>query len=166
MLLKKSMHPRFKNALALLAEGKTRAEAAVEMDCTRKTFTEYVGKGVKAMGVRTVERAMYLLAVRQYTQNNVLEVALTPRELQVVKCMSAGLSNKQIGYELRMSEQTAKNHCSRIFGKLGIEVGIGSRLVAVLVAHKLGLVDAFAMIQQMQDGQYEVKMPQLKRGKI
>lgn len=164
MILKKAMQPRFRRALELLAEGKTRAEASVEMACNRDTFNEYARKAAKAMEAPTIERAMYLLAVRQHAQENVLEVDLTPREFEIVKCMSAGLSNKQIAHELSMAESTVKNHTADIYRKFGLEQGAGGRLIAVLLAHKLGLVDAFAMITQMQNGQYEVKVPQVKRG--
>ena len=127
------------------------------MGCTRKTFTGYVSRAVKAMEAPTIERAMYLLAVRQHTQNNVIEVGLSPRELEVVQGMSAGLSNKQIAYGLHVAEHTIKNHTANIYQKFGLDGGAGSRLLTVLLAHKLGLVNAFAMITQMQDGQFEVR---------
>ncbi|MGH3245708.1 MAG: response regulator transcription factor, partial [Trebonia sp.] len=45
--------------------------------------------------------------------------ALTPRESEVLRLMSRGLSNRQIGEELFISQKTASVHVSNILGKLG-----------------------------------------------
>ena len=42
---------------------------------------------------------------------------LSPRETQVVRLIVDGMSNKEIGSGLNLSEKTVKNHISRIFGK-------------------------------------------------
>ena len=44
---------------------------------------------------------------------------LTERELQVLRGMSGGRSNGEIGRELYLSEDTIKTHARRLFGKLG-----------------------------------------------
>lgn len=46
--------------------------------------------------------------------------ALTSRELQVLKEIVAGRSNKEIGAELSISEATVKTHINSILGKLGV----------------------------------------------
>jgi DNA-binding NarL/FixJ family response regulator len=46
-------------------------------------------------------------------------VQLTERELQVLRGMSQGKSNGQIGRELYLSEDTIKTHARRLFRKLG-----------------------------------------------
>jgi DNA-binding NarL/FixJ family response regulator len=46
--------------------------------------------------------------------------ALTPRELQVLRGISRGLSNPDIGRELFIGETTVKSHVARIFDKLGV----------------------------------------------
>ncbi|HTU44692.1 MAG TPA: response regulator transcription factor [Bryobacteraceae bacterium] len=46
--------------------------------------------------------------------------ALTARELQVLKEIVAGRSNKEIGAELSISEATVKTHINSILGKLGV----------------------------------------------
>ncbi len=45
---------------------------------------------------------------------------LSARELQVVRLIAEGLSNKQIGANLDLSDKTIKNHISHILAKLGL----------------------------------------------
>lgn len=49
-----------------------------------------------------------------------LSTVLSARELQVVRLIAEGLSNKQIGANLELSDKTIKNHISHILGKLGL----------------------------------------------
>jgi two-component system, NarL family, response regulator DevR len=46
---------------------------------------------------------------------------LTPREREVLDLMTDGLTNRQIGDRLFLSDKTVKNHVSSILGKLGVE---------------------------------------------
>lgn len=59
--------------------------------------------------------------------------SLTPQQLRVLTMLSEGLLNKQIAYELSVSEATVKAHVSAILMKLGVE----SRTQAVIAASKL-----------------------------
>ncbi|MEU9891366.1 response regulator transcription factor [Sphaerisporangium sp. NPDC051011] len=45
---------------------------------------------------------------------------LTPREREVLACVTRGMSNAEIARALDMSEATAKTHVSRMLGKLGL----------------------------------------------
>src|SRR5215468_6387924 len=58
---------------------------------------------------------------------------LTPQQVRVLMMLSEGLLNKQIAYELSVSEATVKAHVSAILQKLGVE----SRTQAVIAAAKL-----------------------------
>ncbi len=60
---------------------------------------------------------------------------LTPRELQVVAAIVEGASNRDIGQQFNLSEQTVKNHLSHIFDKLGVSNRLELALYAV--HHKL-----------------------------
>jgi len=62
--------------------------------------------------------------------------ALTPRELEVVRLLAGGYSNKEIAGALTMSEGTVKNHVSSVLSKLGVR----DRTRAVLRALELGYV--------------------------
>jgi DNA-binding NarL/FixJ family response regulator len=61
---------------------------------------------------------------------------LTERELQVLRGMSEGKSNAEIGRELFVSEDTVKTHARRLFRKLGAR----DRAHAVAAAFRSGLV--------------------------
>lgn len=45
---------------------------------------------------------------------------LSPREMEVLRLMVAGLTNKEIAYQLGISHQTVKNHVTAILSKLGV----------------------------------------------
>jgi len=62
--------------------------------------------------------------------------ALTPREGEVLELLAQGLSNRQIGKALFISEKTASVHVSNIIGKLGT----ASRTEAVVVARRRGVL--------------------------
>jgi DNA-binding NarL/FixJ family response regulator len=61
---------------------------------------------------------------------------LSARELEVLRLLVAGASNRGIAARLQLSENTVKTHVSRIFDKLGVQ----SRAEAVAVALQRGLV--------------------------
>jgi Response regulator containing a CheY-like receiver domain and an HTH DNA-binding domain len=63
-------------------------------------------------------------------------VVLTERELQVLRGMSEGRSNAEIGRQLFVSEDTVKTHARRLFRKLGAR----DRAHAVAAAFRAGLV--------------------------
>ncbi|WP_119071074.1 response regulator transcription factor [Rubrobacter indicoceani] len=61
---------------------------------------------------------------------------LTPRELEVLALISAGLANKSIARALGISEHTVKFHISSIYTRLNV----ANRAEAVSVAARLGLI--------------------------
>jgi DNA-binding NarL/FixJ family response regulator len=58
---------------------------------------------------------------------------LTPQQVRVLMMLSEGLLNKQIAFELKVSEATVKAHVSAILQKLNVE----SRTQAVIAASKI-----------------------------
>lgn len=61
---------------------------------------------------------------------------LTPRELEVLQMLATGLTNRDIGLQLFISETTAKFHVGNILRKLGVS----RRAEAVYTASKSGLI--------------------------
>lgn len=64
------------------------------------------------------------------------ELAITPRELEILSLIAAGLSNREIAARLFVSENTVKTHSSRLFDKLGakrrtqaVQIAKTSRLI-------------------------------------
>jgi len=62
--------------------------------------------------------------------------ALTGRELNVLELLARGLSNKEIGAQLFITETTVKSHLRSIFAKLNVL----SRTEAITVANRRGLI--------------------------
>ena len=61
---------------------------------------------------------------------------LTPRELDVLRLIARGRSNKRIARELGMAEKTVKTHVSHVLAKLGVS----DRTQAALYAVRTGMV--------------------------
>ena len=62
---------------------------------------------------------------------------LTPREIEILKLLASGMANKQIAYQLKISDKTVRNHVSNMYEKLEIY----DRSQAVLYAVRKGLVE-------------------------
>ena len=59
---------------------------------------------------------------------------LTPRELEVLKLLAGGKTNKEIAWLLRITVNTAKKHVSQVLAKLGVS----SRMEAALLYIRSG----------------------------
>jgi two-component system NarL family response regulator len=88
--------------------------------------------------VRRVYRGeVYLLPqIAQKLVDRMQKPQLSPRELEVLKAVAAGKSNKEIGVQLFISERTVKTHVESLLDKLGAE----TRTSAVKAAVRRGLV--------------------------
>jgi DNA-binding CsgD family transcriptional regulator len=64
------------------------------------------------------------------------ELAITQREHEILGLIAEGLSNREIGERLFVSENTVKTHSSRLFDKLGVN----RRVQAVQKGKDLGLI--------------------------
>jgi DNA-binding NarL/FixJ family response regulator len=56
--------------------------------------------------------------------------ALSTREREILALIGEGLTNRQIGKQLYLSEKTVKNHISRLLAKLGVERRIQAAVLA------------------------------------
>jgi DNA-binding NarL/FixJ family response regulator len=104
--------------------------AALESDAARAIFAR-LGAAPDLAALDRGEAGPRLPAAKPGAAHN-----LSPRELEVLRLVAAGKTNKQIGRELGVSEKTVDRHVSNIFGKLDV----GSRAAATEFAYEHGLV--------------------------
>ena len=64
------------------------------------------------------------------------QLGITPRELEILEAMAAGLSNREIADRLFVSENTVKTHAARVFDKLSAR----RRTQAIQLAKEAGLI--------------------------
>jgi DNA-binding NarL/FixJ family response regulator len=69
--------------------------------------------------------------LRRLQSERPAEDELSLRESEIVRLIAAGLSNKEIGERLCLSEKTVKNHVSRIFSKLQITARTQAAIYAI-----------------------------------
>ena len=72
----------------------------------------------------------------QRNEARLAELGITPREMDILEAMAAGLSNREIGERLFVSENTVKTHANRLFTKLSAR----RRTQAVQHAKEAGLI--------------------------
>ena len=111
------------------AAGVLMKTAATELlyECVRS-----VASGQYWVGRDTVGSIVEALAAsHRSAKNGARPFGLTLRELEVVRLVGEGCSNREIGNRLRISEDTVKHHLSRIFDK----TGTSSRVELALFAH-------------------------------
>ena len=63
--------------------------------------------------------------------------ALTPREMEVLRLLAEGMTNKEIGGQLSIAEDTVKKHVQNLIWKLRA----ADRTQAAIVAYRAGLLD-------------------------
>src|SRR6185312_14626657 len=102
----------------------------------------YLLKGMDATELTEAIRAVYAgkskipAFVAEKLAGRMGGPALTTRELEVLKRIVAGRSNKEIGGDLHISEATVKTHINSILGKLGVS----DRTQAATTALQRGIV--------------------------
>jgi DNA-binding NarL/FixJ family response regulator len=68
---------------------------------------------------------------------HMMDDALTCREIEVLRLVAQGFSNKEIANRIHVSEETTKSHVSNILSKLGAR----DRTQAVVIAARRGIID-------------------------
>ena len=123
-------HPEIK---VLLISGAGRISPAVARAAGASGFVS------KDWGAADVVRAVRMVALGQEVfvpAPEGAEVALSPREREVVAHISQGSTNAEIARALFLSPHTVKEHTSAIYRKLGVR----NRAEAVKAAQRLGLI--------------------------
>jgi len=103
-------------------------------DVSREELCTAVGHALA--GQDLVEPSMRRAYAERVSRGTERQVPLTERELQVLRGMSQGKSNSQIGRELFLSEDTIKTHARRLFRKMNV----CDRAQAVASGFRQGLV--------------------------
>jgi two-component system, NarL family, response regulator len=105
------------------------ARAYLLKDCTQQTLLEAIR--------RVYLGEVFLLPqIAQKLVDQMQKPKISPRELEVLKSVASGKSNKEIGVQLFIGEGTVKTHVTSLLGKLGVT----GRTSAVREAVRLGLV--------------------------
>jgi LuxR family maltose regulon positive regulatory protein len=94
---------------------------------------DYAGKLLGAFEFQVADARPVQEGVKPQTR---LVEPLSEREIEVLSLIAEGLSNREIGDQLYISEGTVKAHTSNIYGKLGVR----SRTQAVACGQSLGLL--------------------------
>ncbi len=97
-----------------------RGEALIQPSITRKVLAEFTR----------------LAATRPTTVSSALAEPLTEREMDVLRGIAAGHSNREIAEHLCISEGTVKNYVSSLLAKLSVR----DRTQAIIRARELGLI--------------------------
>ena len=139
-----SAYARFRLAEALLADRGDRAEAIEQL---RAAHDATVGLGARPLRERieqlatrarlSLETAIGPDSVEADGADPLAAYDLTPREVEVLRLVAQGRTNRQIADELFISESTAGVHVSHIIGKLAVS----GRVEAATIAARLGLMD-------------------------
>jgi DNA-binding NarL/FixJ family response regulator len=118
-----------KAAQQWLTEARRGGEASVPMGSNGRLVARHIGQG--GLG-----ESMLLLAQTQSDNaaiQRLREIALTPRETEVLSWLAKGKTNRDIADILGMSHRTVNKHLEHVFEKLGVE----TRSAAAAIAGKL-----------------------------
>jgi DNA-binding NarL/FixJ family response regulator len=115
----------------------SRPSAVLRRDCSERQLAAAVQAASAGLIVLEPETMQGLLRPPPDTiELEPGDEELTPRETEVLRMMTEGLSNREIASTLGISEHTVKFHIASIFGKLGTS----SRTEAVTEGIRRGLV--------------------------
>jgi len=127
----------FDDADAFLAAVRAGARGYLLKDASSEELAEAIrcvasgGTWLKPAVTDNVVRAL-----RDHARQEQTEEKLTDRELEVVRLLAGGYSNREIGAALGVAERTVKNHVSSVLAKLWVR----DRTRAVLKAISMGLI--------------------------
>lgn len=113
------------------------ANGYVTKDCTLARFAEVLYAAAAGETTFTKEDHRRILgAMATPRLGPQYDVPLTQREVEVLRCLGDGLTNKQVAARLAISYETVKEHVQRILQK----VGVADRTQAVYWALRQGII--------------------------
>ena len=135
------LRTRFPAVPVVVVSASDDAETAAA--CMAQGASGFIPKSVRrdalAAALQAVlDGAVYLSPVPQSRPPAAAAAGLTPREVDVLRRLAVGESNKEIARKLEISEATVRAHCTAVFRCLGV----ASRTQALLEATRRGLIGA------------------------
>jgi DNA-binding NarL/FixJ family response regulator len=116
---------------------KAGAQGYILKDCTPEELTRAIRTVHAGETIMSQDIARKTLTTFESIRSNTeITPNLTERELEVIKALAQGKSNKEIAQTLDISEKTVRNHASNIYNKLHIF----DRTQAVIYAIRRGIV--------------------------
>ena len=116
---------------------KAGAQGYILKDCTPEELTRAIRTVHAGETIMSQDIARKTLTTFESIRSNTeITPNLTERELEVIKALAQGKSNKEIAQTLGISEKTVRNHASNIYNKLHIF----DRTQAVIYAIRRGIV--------------------------
>jgi DNA-binding NarL/FixJ family response regulator len=113
-------------------------------DCTPEDLSRAINTVYAGDTIMAPEIARKMLLAFEEAEGETSTPRLTERELEIITSLARGRSNKQIAWDLSVSEKTVRNHISNIYKKLHVY----DRTQAVLYAIREGLVDVENLEQE------------------
>lgn len=99
------------------------------------TAVRTVASGRSMLDPATTARLMSSLRGPEAAQEDPRLAGLSERERSILALIGEGMTNRQIGQRLYLSEKTVKNHMSRLLAKLGVERRIQAAVLATQFNH-------------------------------
>lgn len=123
-------------------------------------MSDYMRMAPSKLGRVLLKQVLLQYQHREELDNNVFELttqmpvirSLSPREVEILKLVAQGTSNKGIASILGISEQTIKNHISSILRKLEAE----NRTHAVVLALERNLIEPKMSSQNNHDDNFRL----------
>jgi DNA-binding NarL/FixJ family response regulator len=110
-----SMHVHAERAMRALSAG---ADAYIVKDVAPNELFRAL-RTVVSDGIYVDPRLTSVLLRHRIDKTWMDVEVLSPREIEIVRLIAQGLSNKEISQALMLADKTVKNHVSNIFSKLG-----------------------------------------------
>ncbi len=136
----RKLHPQVKVVVLSVFNDPDHIEAAL-----KRGANGYIVKSINPLDLpsalrQAVDETVYnVLGVPEHDQpRHAREAGLTDREITILAGVARGLSNRALGKELWVTEQTVKFHLTNIYRKLDV----ANRTEAARAAYRLGIVES------------------------
>lgn len=113
-------------AATWLARTRLDGEAQLELSATQTLVARHMGQG----GLGESMILLTTLSRDKQARSRLQQVALTPRETEVLSWLAKGKTNRDIADILGMSHRTVNKHLEHVFEKLGVETRSAAAAIA------------------------------------